>query len=118
MGLFIWFSWKNITRKQNLFHFASRSYFNYRAGKLSGQRKLIALYLLEYGLLLCIAGLFFLWDVPHGLPLLLKLTLPVSVVTYVLGIYFLFSFSRQIRKLKTMQQQMSEAVYMKNINQN
>jgi hypothetical protein len=118
MGLFIWFAWKNIARKQSNFHFATRSYFNHQVDKLTCQRKLIALYLLEYGLLLSVAGLFFLCDVPHGLPLLLRLTIPVSIVTYGLGIYFLFSFTRQIRKFKTMKQQVSEIIFKENINQN
>jgi hypothetical protein len=118
MAVFIWFAWKNIARQQSHFHFATRSYFKYQANKLTCQRKLIVLYLLEYGLLLSIAGIFFLWEVPRGLSILLKLTIPVSAVTYVLGIYFLFSLTRQIRKFKAIQQQVSEAVYNKNINQN
>ena len=117
MGILIWFAWKSMTYKRSNFYTASKSHLKYQVSKLSGQRKLVSYYLLEYGLLLGISSMFFFADFQHGLSLLLKLTAPVSILTYVIGIYFIVNFTRQMKKLELIERQLNH-IFMANISKN
>jgi hypothetical protein len=117
MGTLIWFAWKSMTYKRSNFYAASKSHLKYQVSKLCGQRKLVSYYLLEYGLLLGISSMFFFADFQHGLSLLLKLTAPVSILTYVIGIYFIVNFTRQMKKLELIERQLNH-ISMANINKN
>jgi hypothetical protein len=117
MGILIWVAWKGMTYKRSYFYAASKSHIKYQLSKLSGQRKLISYYLLEYGLLLAISSVFFCTGVQHGLTLLLKLTAPVSILTYVLGIYFIINFTGQMKKLELIERQVNHA-FVGNISSN
>jgi hypothetical protein len=117
MGLLIFFAWKGITCKRSHFSVASKTYILYQINKLSGQRKLISFHLLEYALLLGVASIFFFLDVKNGLSFLLKLTAPVSMITYVLGIYFIINFTRQMKKLELINRQINY-LFMKDISKN
>jgi len=117
MGILIWFAWKGMTYKRSRFYATSKSHLKYQVSKLSGQRKLVSYYLLEYGLLIGISSVFFFADFQHGLSLLLRLTAPVSILTYVIGIYFIVNFTRQMKKLELIERQLNH-IFMANISKN
>jgi hypothetical protein len=118
MGILIWIVWKGMAGNHGSFYTVSKSHLNYQVAKLTGQRKLTSFYLLEYALLMAVSSVFFFMDIKHGLTLLLKITTPVSIITYVLGIYFIIKFTRQMKKLQLMSQQVSDAGLTKNFRQN
>ncbi|MDP9075868.1 MAG: hypothetical protein M3O71_00445 [Bacteroidota bacterium] len=118
MGILIWFAWKGMSNSSSHFYATSRSHLKYQLNKLSGQRRLITFYLIEYALLLGTSSIFFFTDISNGLPLLLRLTAPVSILTYVLGIYFVVKFTRQMKKLEIMNRQVNHAAFLKDFRQN
>ncbi len=117
MGVLIYAVWKDIKYNRSYFYYASKSYLNYQVGKLRGQRKLIVCYLLEYSLLLLIAGVFFYVDVPNGLTGLFRLTAPVSLLTYGCSCYFIANFTKQIRELNMLHGKIN-ALYTAHLNLN
>ncbi|WP_428329336.1 hypothetical protein [Mucilaginibacter sp.] len=108
IGVLIYLVWKGMSYNRSYFYFASKTYLKYQIQKISGQRKLISCYLLEYFLLLAVAGGFFYMDIKNGLSSLLTLTAPVSLITYGIGIYFIAVFTMQIRKLNFLHQKINE----------
>ncbi|ASU32009.1 hypothetical protein [Mucilaginibacter xinganensis] len=117
MGVLIYFVWKGITFKSSYFNSVSRAYLSNQIQKLSGQRKLVSYYLLEYGLLLAVASLFFFLDIKNGVSYMLKLTAPVSIITYGLGLYFIANFTRQMKALDLVQRQLNK-LHVSPVNQN
>jgi hypothetical protein len=117
MGILIWFVWKSINYKRSHFYAASKSHIRYQLDKLTGQRKLITCYMTEYSVILLVSSAFFLLDFEHGMSALLKITAPVSIMTYTLGIYFLANFTKQMKKLKLIEKQIDQ-VLMGNLNKN
>ena len=117
MGVLIYFVWKGMTYQRSYFYYASKTYLKYQLNKLSAQRKLISLYLLEYALLLSVASIFFFIDIKHGLGFLLKITAPVSIITYVLGLYFISNFTKQMKRLELVHRQINH-LYVKNLHSN
>jgi hypothetical protein len=110
LGVLIYRIWKGMDYKRSYFYYASKTYLNYQIIKLSGQRKLILLYLLTYGSLLVVAGIFFFYDVENGLIYLLKVTAPVSIITSVFGIYFVSNFTKQIRNLELVHNKINQHI--------
>ncbi|WP_461448767.1 hypothetical protein [Mucilaginibacter sp.] len=117
MGILIYFVWKGMTYKRSYFYYANKTYLKYQLNKLSAQRKLISLYLVEYAVLLGVASIFFFRDINHGLSYLLKITAPVSFITYVIGLYFISNSTKQIKSLELVHRQIND-LYVKSINSN
>ena len=84
--------------------------------RLVAQRKLIVFYLIEVTLSLALASAFFFAD-HKGLFSLLKLTAPVTIVTYILGLYFIVAFTSQIKKFSRMGVQANH-LYLTHISKN
>ena len=118
MGALIWFAWKGTANKQSCFYTTSKSFLRSQVNKLAKQRRLTAYYLLEYGLLLGVASIFFLSDISNGAALLFRLTAPVSIVTYVLGLYFIGNFTRQMKRLDLVERQLNHLQIERTFNAN
>jgi hypothetical protein len=67
--------------------------------------------------LLLTACVFFFLDTSKDFYELLKFTAPVIALTYVLGCYFIMSFTQQIKKFSLMKKQ-AEHLNLKQISQN
>ena len=113
IGALIYFVWRSMTLKKLPVFITTKSYLIYQVDKLLHQRKLISCYLLEYALILAISSIYFFTGIKNGLPQLLKLTAPVSLVTYVVGFYFIASFTRQMKKLELMKAQFDQLLVSK-----
>jgi hypothetical protein len=99
-GVLFFYKWKLMAHHGQQLHMGAKAYLNYQLTKFSSQRKLIFLYVLAYSILLGIAVAFFMADPAHGLQALFQITLPVSIITYVMGIYFMISFTMKKSNLK------------------
>jgi hypothetical protein len=117
MAILIFATWKSIANHRRNFFSAAKSHIKYQISKLSGQRKLMGYYLLEYSALIGISCCFFFSGIEHGMPLLIRLTAPVSIMTYILGFYFMASFTKQIKKLQEAEKQ-ADKEFFDNINRN
>jgi hypothetical protein len=117
IGILIFATWRGMASNRGSFYIAAKSQIRYQINKLSGQRKLITYYLLEYSALIGVSCCFFLSGIQHGLLLLIRLTAPVSIMTYVLGFYFINSFTKQIEKLQTMEKQ-TEQLFLDKLSRN
>jgi len=60
---------------------------------------------------------FFFIDIKGGLGFLLKITAPVSIITYVLGLYFIANFTKQMKSLELAHRQINQ-LYVKNLHSN
>ena len=109
--------WKHIRSNRNYRVASSSSVILYNIKKLTGQRKLIIFYLLEISVQLLIAFIFFFAVIHNGFYQLSKFTAPIIAVTYVLGFYFIMSFTRQIRKFSRMKKQ-ADQLNLKHVSQN
>jgi hypothetical protein len=117
MAILIFTTWRSTASNRRNFYSVAKSHIKYQISKLSGQRKLMAYYLLEYSALIGISCCFFFSGIQHGVPLLIRLTAPVSIVTYILGCYFMVSFTKQIKKLQEAEKQ-ADNIFFENINRN
>jgi hypothetical protein len=117
MGVLVYFVWKGMTYKRSYFYYTSKTYLKYQLSKLAAQRKMISLYLVEYALLLGVSSIFFFLDIKDGLGFLLKITAPVSVITYVLGLYFIANFTKQMKGLELAHRQINQ-LYVRNLHLN
>lgn len=118
LAIYLFVVWKSLAYQRIHFKRASKAYLNYQISKLGGQRKLISVYLLIYGLILCISCLFFFIDIHNGITLLFKLTAPVSLMTYIFGLYFIISFTDQKKKLDKLDKQIEYLSMMEKISRN
>lgn len=120
-GLFggiIFAVWQGIKYKGTVFNKVSKTYLNYQIAKLQGQRRLISIYLLAYAVLLLGSCIFFFYDVRNGLPALFSATIPIGLLAYCLGLYFIVKFSAQKRKLDDLERKVSHVYIMDKITQN
>jgi hypothetical protein len=117
MGVLICWIWKGTNYKRSYYYFTRKSHLNYQFSKLSDQRKFIIIYMVIYTLLLAIASLFFLTNVQQGLTFVLKITIPVNIITYASGLYFIANFTKHIKQLEYSHQQINQ-LYLKGLNSN
>jgi hypothetical protein len=59
IGILIFATWRSMAGNRGIFYISAKSHIKYQLSKLSGQRKLIAYYLLEYSALIGISCCFF-----------------------------------------------------------
>jgi hypothetical protein len=118
LGILLFVSWKNSAYEHPQFKKASKTYLNYRIKTLAGQCKQISFYLLIYAVILGLASGFFFWDIKHGLSIILKITAPVSIATYLLGIYFIIKFNIQRKRLELLDRRIDHMMFMEKVSQN
>ncbi len=116
MGVLIFLALKVTVKDSRLFFADTTIYLNYQMQRLAGQRKLTALYMLEYTILLVISGMFF--SGTGGMWLLLKILLSVSIITYISGTHFIVASLRLSRKLKGLQADRKQASHLERFRQN
>ena len=117
-GGIVFVVWRNVKYNGLVAGNIHQGYIKYQIIKLSGQRKLISMYLLGYAALLSASSAFFFFDVNKGLYELLVITTPISLIAYGMGLFFIIKFSRQQKQLNELEKKIRNIMIMNKIAQN
>jgi hypothetical protein len=117
-GALFFYQWKRMAHHGPQYHMGAKAYLNYQLTKFSSQCKLIFLYVLAYSILLGTTIAFFMADTAHGLQALSGITLPVSAITYIMGIYFMINFTMKKNNLKRLIAKIDHITAMEKVSQN
>ncbi len=99
-GLITYYVWKSSPFNIKRYYISSRSYLIYGINKLSAQLQLAVVFLSGYSLLLTASVIFVSLEIKDGLPALLKRTMPVAAVTYILWLFLIVNLWKKLKKLK------------------
>jgi hypothetical protein len=113
LAIYMYVVWKGTAYQKIYVKKKSEAYLEHHMKKLSGQCKIISVYLIIYAVLLIISSAFFYMDINNGITLLFKITAPLNLITYIAGIYFIIAFTVQKRKLDILNKQFDKIELMK-----
>jgi len=111
-AVFLYFKWKEIRYNDAGFKKVGRARLNYQITKLNCQHKILSGYLLAYSVVIITLGICFWQGFHDGLTNLFKSTVPISLVFYGLGFYFMMSFARQRSKLEILEKQADQSGFI------
>jgi hypothetical protein len=115
LAIYMYVVWKGTAYQKVYLKKKSEAYLEHHMKKLSGQCKIISVYLIIYAVLLIVSSAFFYIDINNGITQLFKITAPLNLVTYVVGIYFIITFTVQKRKLDVLNKQFDKIELLKKI---
>jgi hypothetical protein len=118
LAIYLFVVWKSMGYTARYTGVTGKVYLNYQIDKLHGQRKLITAYVIANTLFLAITSTFFVLDAQNGIMSFLKMVAPISLVLYVLGLYFIIKFAVQKSRLDVMNKQIDKIILNDKVQQN
>lgn len=110
LAIYLFVVWKSMGYTARYTGVTSKVYLSYQIDKLRGQRKLITAYVIANTVFLAITSTFFALDAQNGMIAFLKMVAPISLVLYVLGLYFIIKFAVQKSRLDVMNKQIDKII--------